>query len=312
MQARGNNCKHHAIIPKEKPMPNYHLITDSSCDIPQEFKAKYQFSVTDLIINIAGKSYLDRKEITSAEVLKLFRETKSMPKTSTLNIAELMGVLKNGLEGYDHLFYLPISSKTSSEFDYARMAVQEMGLEDKITILDSLSLCTGNGIEAMAILDDFERNLSVEDIIQNHNDRAKRVVMDFTLDNMEALHKGGRCSGLAYLIGNKFHIHPIITHRKGHMEVKGLVRGRDITNAVEKLTENFRKNFESGNIDLNYPVFIAEIECQERAEKVRKELQKLVGDRMVHIVSASGIIVCHTCCETLGLSYVTRKAPEEN
>jgi DegV family protein with EDD domain len=292
-------------------MPKYRLITDSSCDIPEEFKEQYPFAVTDLIINIDNKSYLDRKEITSSEILDIFHKTHSFPKTSTLNIQELMGVLKNGLEGCDHLFYLPISSRTSSEFSYANTAVQELGLEDKITILDSLSLCCGNGIEAIAILEDFKKDLTVEEIINNHNDRAKRVVMDFTLDNMEALHKGGRCSGLAYLIGNKFHIHPIITHVKGHMEVKSLVRGKDITKPSEKLMENFRKEFEAGNIDLNYPVFIADIDCDERAEKARKELLKVVGDKMVHIVHASGVIVCHTCCETFGLSYVTKSYPKE-
>ncbi len=288
-------------------MANYRLLVDSSCSIPEEIGKNYDYGMTNLIIHLDNKEYIDRKEISVEEVLSIARKTNTIPKTSTQSIGDLMEVMKRELEGHDHLFVLPISSKTSSEFSYMNMAVIQMGLQDKITILDSLSLVTGQGLEAIAIMEDFKKNLSVKDIIANHEDRAKRVIMDFVVDNMTWLYKGGRCSGLAYLFANTFHIHPIIHHKDGKMEVKALTRGKDITKGVKRLLEEFKEDLKNNNIDLNYPVFLAQIESEEQIKKSLKELQPLIGDKILYSTTASAIIVCHTGCETLGISYILKK-----
>ncbi len=288
-------------------MANYRLLVDSSCSIPSELAKNYQYGITNLIIHINNKEYIDREEIDVEKFLSLARESNTIPKTSTLNISELMMVLQNELKGYDHLFFLPISSRTSSEYSYAVMAVQQLGLQDKITVLDSMSLVTGQGLEAVAIMEDFKKNLSVEEIISRHNERAKRVVMDFVVDNMTWLYKGGRCSGLAYLFANTFHIHPIIHHKEGHMEVKSLTRGKDITKGVIKLIKEFKEDLENGNVDLNYPVFLAQIESEGQISRATKELLPLIGDKMIYQTTASAIIACHTGCETFGLSYVKKE-----
>jgi DegV family protein with EDD domain len=285
-------------------MSNDYLLVDSSCSIPAEIDEQYDYATTNLIIHLDGKEYIDRKEITTEEVLAIARKTNTIPKTSTQSIGDLMEVMKKELEGHDHLFVLPISSKTSSEYSYMVMAVEQMGLKDKITILDSLSLVTGQGLEAIAIMEDFKKDLSVEEIIHNHEDRACRVIMDFVVDNMTWLYKGGRCSGLAYLFANTFHIHPLIHHKDGKLEVKALTRGKDITKGVKKLVDEFKEDLKNNNIDLNYPVFLAQIESEEQIKRAMKELQPLIGDKMVYATGASAVIVCHTGCETFGISYI--------
>ena len=102
----------------------YKLIVDSSCDLPVELYEKYNIGVTDLIINFGERTYRDRKDINTKEILEIYQRDHLIPKTSALNIADLTEVFENNLNEFDHIFFLPISSGVSSIFNNARLAAQ--------------------------------------------------------------------------------------------------------------------------------------------------------------------------------------------
>ena len=291
---------------EENPMPKFRLVVDSSCDLPREFYEKYNIGVTDLIVNFNERQYVDRKEITPEEILKKYEESKVFPKTSALNIPEIESMIQQELKDYDHIFYMPISSFISSINNNAHLAVQDLGVEDKVTILDSYSLSSGIALEAIGICEDFKKNLSVEQIVKNHEARLKKVSMSFCIQSMEFLHKGGRCSGLTYLLGNKFHIHPIIRLDEGKMGVHALVRGKDLGKALQKMIEEFKAEFEKDNIDFSYPIMIPHVLGDYGVTRIEKELQELVGQTILFPVDASGIITCHCGKDTVGLAYMLK------
>lgn len=291
-------------------MEKYKLIVDSSCDLPVSFYEEYNIGVTGLIVNFNEREFIDRKEITPKEILKMYDETKIFPKTSALNIPELETTFQNALKEYEHIFYLPISSNISSINNNAHLAVSDIHLEDKVSVLDSCSLSSGTALEAIGIAEDIKKGLSVEQIVKNHEERVKHISMSFVIDTMEFLHKGGRCSGLTYLLGNKFHIHPIIQLNDGKMGVHTLVRGKDITKGVKKIVEEFMEDFEKDNIDFAYPIFIPHVEGDYGVKKIEKELEDIVGKTILLPVDASGIICCHCGRDTVGLGYMTKKPRE--
>lgn len=291
-------------------MKKYKLIVDSSCDLPVSFYEEYNIGVTGLIVNFNEREFIDRKEITPKEILKMYDETKIFPKTSALNIPELETTFQNALKEYEHIFYLPISSNISSINNNAHLAVSDLHLEDKVSVLDSCSLSSGTALEAIGIVEDIKKALSVEQIVKNHEERVKHISMSFVIDTMEFLHKGGRCSGLTYLLGNKFHIHPIIQLNDGKMGVHTLVRGKDITKGVKKMVEEFMEDFEKDNIDFAYPIFIPHVEGDYGVKKIEKELEDIVGKTILLPVDASGIICCHCGRDTVGLGYMTKKPRE--
>lgn len=75
-------------------MANYRLLVDSSCSIPEEIDKNYDYGMTNLIIHLDNKEYIDRKEISVEEVLSIARKTNTIPKTSTQSIGDLMEVMK--------------------------------------------------------------------------------------------------------------------------------------------------------------------------------------------------------------------------
>ncbi len=287
-------------------MPNYKLVVDSSCDLPIELYEKYNIGVTNLVVNFNERQYLDRKEITASEIIDKYKETKIFPKTSALNIPELEAMMNAELPNCDHLFYMPISSQISSINNNARLAIQDLGVEDKVTVLDSYSLSSGVALEAIGICEDFKHNLTVEQIIQNHEARAKNVSMSFVIQTMDFLYKGGRCGGMTYLLGNKFSIHPIVRLENGKMGVHSLVRGKDLIKGIQKMVSEFKAEFEKDNIDFSYPIMIPHVTGDYAVKKIEEELRNLVGDSILIPVEASGIICCHCGENTVGLGYMLK------
>lgn len=284
-------------------MEKARLIVDSSCDLPSEFLSKLNIGVTDLIVHFGEREYRDRKDITAQEIIEKYKATKQFPKTSALNIPELKAAFEEGLKHAEHLYYRPISSYISSINNNAHRAVKRRQAEEKITVLDSLSLSCGTGLEAIGIANDISHGLSPAEIVSRHEERLKKVSRSFVISTMDFLYKGGRCSGLTFLLGNKFHIHPIIRLEDGKRGVHKLVRGKDIGKGVNSIVDEFRTELNKGNIDVAYPIRIPHVGGNDHVKKIIKELESYVGSSILFPVEASGIIACHCGDDTVGLSY---------
>ena len=287
-------------------MNNFRLIVDSSCDLPEDFYSKYSIGVADLIVNFNGQLYLDRKEITASEIIEKYDATKVYPKTAALNLSETEEIFKRELKTYDHIFYMPISSKISSNFNNARLAAQDIGAEDKITVLDSASLSSGTGLEAIGISEDILAGYSPADIEKRHNERVKYVDMSFVIQTLDFLHEGGRCGGLTYFLGNRFNIHPIVRLDDGKMGVHAIVRGKDLTKGIKKMEDEFFEAFDADNIDFSYPILIPHVTGDYAVKKLHHDLEEKVGSKILYPVEASGIICCHCGRDTVGLAYMLK------
>lgn len=287
---------------------NIKLIVDSSCDLPKEVSSKYNFSVIPLSIQIGEKTYKDRYEINCKEILEESEKEKVLPKTSAINPKDLTQYFTLELNNVDHLIFLPISSNISSIYNNTLMAVKTMKAEDKITVLDTKSLTAGTGLLALGILQDIENNESLENIIKNHNDRVKKVSVSFVIDTMEYLYKGGRCSGMAYIFANKFHLHPVIKVEDGKMSVHKITRGKDISKGLNVLIDEFKEDLEKNNVDFSYPVFIPNVESENGVKHIKSTLSKKIGETILFRVDASGIICCHCGRNTCGLVYMKKNA----
>ena len=286
-------------------MKKYKLIVDSSCDISPDYYQKHNVGVTDLIVTLNERTYRDRVDITSEEILKIYKESKQLPKTSALNIVDLQEIFKENLKEYEHIFYLPISSEISSLFNNARLASAQM--DNLGTVLDSEQLSSGIALEVIGLVKDIEANKDVDEIVKNFEERKKRIRMSFVVDTLEFLHKGGRCSGLMFLLGNKFHLHPIIRLANKKMSVATISRGKGIERGIGDICKEFKNQLEKGNIDLEYPIFVPNVVSPHGVKEVKKNLEELVGDKIIFPVDASGIICCHCGENTCGLAYMLKE-----
>lgn len=289
-------------------MLNYKFFVDTCCDIPDDLAKTSNIDFIHLSISFGDRQYKDMIDVTPLDVIKMVDDPKSFPKTSAISTTELVGIFNANLVNYEYIYYLTLSSFSSSTYQNAILAKNNCDKPDNVIILDSLTISSGIGVLALAAIDDINNGLSSSEILERHNDRAKRTRMMFLIDSMKYLYRGGRCSGLSYLVGNAFHIHPIANVKDGKLSVYALTRGKDITKSLKRLIEIFQEDFDQKNIDFSTPILIPHVLAEDGVKKLIKDLKNELGDKLLRPVSAGSTVTCHTgSSDTIGLAYIMKK-----
>jgi len=73
------------------------LIGDSTCDLSDEIIQKYQIGIAPLTINIDGKTYKDRIDITAMSFLRILLNIKRILRRPCLHLQVLSTFLKRHL-----------------------------------------------------------------------------------------------------------------------------------------------------------------------------------------------------------------------
>ena len=71
------------------------IFSDSTCDLSDELLEKYEITLVPLCIVLDDKSYLDREELSPAQIFAWADKNKKTPKTAAVpfeKMQELLGV----------------------------------------------------------------------------------------------------------------------------------------------------------------------------------------------------------------------------
>ena len=129
----------------------YQIITDSSCDLPQELADSYGLIVLPLSLTVdhkTYKNYLDGREIGFHELYEKFR-SGSQTSTCAVNPEAFIEVMEPCLKEGRDIFYIGFSSGLSTTYQSGVIAASELREkypERKIMTIDSLCASLGQGL----------------------------------------------------------------------------------------------------------------------------------------------------------------------
>ncbi len=278
------------------------ILTDSTCDLGKELLQKYDIKVIPLHVNFGTESYQDLFEISSKEMYDKIQETGNLPTTSAASLGEMMEFFKKYLdEGYD-IVYTGISSQMSVTFQVANLAKEELEA-DNIYLVDSGNLSTGIGLLLLKAATFRDQGLSAKEIAEKLEDIVPRVKVQFVIDTLDNLHKGGRCSSVAYVFSKVLKVKPMIVVREKTMQVGAKFIG-SITKAQKGMTNLFLKDF--NNIDKEF-VFITHSFAPEGVANI-KNLITDVSDKIknLYVTEAGCVIGCHCGENCIGILYIMK------
>ena len=175
------------------------IISDSTSDLTKELIDKLDISVIPLHILLGNDEYRDGIDITPDKIYEWADENKTTPKTSAVSIDDTIEMFKCVLEEDRDIVAFAISEDMSTTANVFRLAARELEAEDRIHVIDSENLSTGIGhlvVEAAVMAG---KGMSAADIEKNILELRPRVRASFVVDTLTYLHRGGRCSGLAYV-----------------------------------------------------------------------------------------------------------------
>ena len=277
------------------------IVSDSTCDLPKELIEKYDIQIVPLHILLGEKEYLDGADITPDEIYAWSDANEDTPKTSAVGFEDAENVMKQIVDTQDEMIIFTISGKMSTTVNVFRMAEENLGLEDRISVIDTGNLSTGVG---MLVIEAAEMSLegkTREEICQRIEALKEKEKVSFVVDTLTYLHRGGRCSSVAALAGGVLKLHPKIVVSEGSMKADKKFRGKTekaILEYVKELEDSLKEADERR-------VFITHSGCaQELIDEIYAYLKELNHFNEIYVARAGGVISSHCGPGTLGVLYL--------
>ena len=207
------------------------FLTDSSSDIPAELAEKYGIEIACFPVNLDGREYIERKDMTNDEFYEMMRQAAGCPTTAAItSIQWLEFYSRFADEGYTDVVHVSINSAGSSTYDNA-VAAAKMLYEErpdcpmKIRIVDSHTYSMVFGWYLCECARKVRNGASVADAVLEMEEKFARVEVCLAAFSLKQMKKSGRISAAAAFAGELLGLRPIISLNDGVSKVEAKVRG---------------------------------------------------------------------------------------
>jgi DegV family protein with EDD domain len=192
------------------------IVTDSTCDLPQNTIEELGITVIPLFINIGDKGYLDGVDISRTEFYTNLPKYSTHPTTGTPGTDAFVNAFKALVtRGCTEILSIHISKSLSATMDIARTAAKEFK-EALVTVHDGGQLSLGTGFQVEAAARMAAAGRSMTEILKTLEDLMSRTFVTARLDTLEFLRRSGRMNRFMAGLGSLLQIKPILTMKNGH------------------------------------------------------------------------------------------------
>ena len=279
------------------------LSADSTCDLGDELKEKYQVHYYPFHIILEGKDYQDNVDITPGDIFQRYYEKKVLPKTAAINVEEYVNYFRPFVEQGYEVVHLNLGSALSSAHQYCMLVARVL---QGVYPVDSGNLSTGIGHLVLDAGEMIKEGLGAEEIAGKLNQRKNLVHSSFILDTLKFMSAGGRCSNVMALGANLLNIKPCIevNNKDGSMDVGKKYRG-----SLKKVLPLYVKDKLQGYQGIwTDKIFITHSGIdQEYSELVKEAIQEEKEFQNIYVTRASCTISCHCGPNTLGILFETKE-----
>ena len=277
------------------------ILSDSTCDLSKELVERYDIGIIPLHVYLGDKEYLDGVDIVPSRLYEWSDANGTTPKTSAPSIEDVEEIYKKYIDGADGLVVFSISSSMSASNSVCKLAADALDISDKVVVIDSANLSTGIGHLVIEAAEMAAAGKGIHEIETEILRLRPLVRASFIVDTLVYLHRGGRCSGLAAMLGSVLKLHPRIVVKDGAMSSDRKYRGT-LENVILTYTNDLEAALAKAKPDR---VFITHSGCpDEIVEKVRKLLEETGHFREVLITHAGCVVSAHCGPGTLGVLFI--------
>lgn len=279
------------------------IIADSTCDISIEKLKEMDIDFLPLYVVMQNQSYLDLEEIKWNQVIEMVNKYNELPKTAAINIATFIDTFeKYTSEGYDVIF-LSLGANFSSNYNNARIAAEEF--EDRVFIVDSSNLSSAIGLMLFKMNNMKNQGMSAKEIVENIQKIIPLVQTETALETMQYLYKGGRCSGLKYLLGSVFKLYPIVKIKEGLIKVHKVGKFT-FKNALNIIVSDFKKDLEEGKVDDEF-IIISTVGNEPARTYLYNKVSEFFPKERIYLYDAGCVVSTHCGPGTTGFFYIRKK-----
>lgn len=274
------------------------IVTDSTCDLPQETVQKLGITILPLNIHIGEKAYKDGVDISREEFYRQLPALDPFPKTASPGpggFEQLYQRLAD--QGAKAILSIHISESLSATVNEVRIAAEQFA-RIPVTVLDSsqLSLGTGYLVEKAAQL--AAAGQSIDEILSALKEQMQRSYVFASLKTLEYLRRSGRMHSAVARIGELIKLKPVLHMNLGNPVVHRTRTQKNATAQLLTWLEQYAP-FEQ--------LAIVHAGIQEEAEALRESVRAYWPESDVPVLQITPVLGAHLGVGALGFACISRK-----
>jgi DegV family protein with EDD domain len=270
-----------------------HIVTDSSCDLPQEIIRENKVAVIPLFINVGDQSFLDGVDLSRLEFYERLPKFRPAPKTAAPSPEVFRKAFEQlASEGATEILSIHISTKLSAIVDMARTAAKET------TCLPVTVFSLGTGFQVLAAARAAAEGRPLSEILSVLEEQIRRTRVFAALDTMEYLRRSGRVNFAISAFGTLLQIKPLMKMYNGEPTAE---RVRTRKGAMKCLVELLEEHGPYEKVALLHS------HARQRAETLLQEVRSLLPAGVIWVEEITPVLGAHIGPGVIGFACISKE-----
>jgi DegV family protein with EDD domain len=274
------------------------IVTDSTCDLPEQLLRENHITVIPMYINVGSQSYRDRVDLSREEFYERLPKFEHAPTTAAPGPEFFRQIYEQlASEGATEILSIHISHKLSAVMDIATQAAEETRFIP-VTAFDSRQLSLGTGFLALTAAQAAAAGKTMTEILALLEKQIGRTHVFAALDTLEFLRRSGRMNFALSLFGSLLQVKPLLKMYNGDPTAE---RTRTRNGAIWLLIERLREAspFEK--------VAIVHSRAFNRAKDLFWQVKHLLPAESILVEEINPVLGAHIGPGVLGFACITKE-----
>ena len=265
------------------------LVTDSTCDLPEEMFERLNVYMVPVLVQVGHKSLLDRQELPIDEFYSLLKNSTERLTTSQPPPSSFKALYNRLGENHDAVLSLHISGKLSGTFNGARMAASEFSGHMPIEVIDTKTTSAALGLVVAETARLIKENTDHGEILAKVKSMIENVRIFVAVPTLKYIIRSGRLTKSKGLLANLFNIRPVITldSQGGATDAARVFGRRNVIRKTLELACRFASTSKSPRFS------VVHVQAPELAALFRNHLAKRFHADNIFITDASPALGLH-------------------
>ena len=270
---------------------SFAVVTDSTADLPDEWRDRYGIEVVPLKVLFGTETFRDRVDMTDEQFFARLAASSTLPKTSAPSPGEFAEVYRRLAKDHDGCISIHIGEQLSATAEAARVGASSVegfpvNVVDSQTVSMPIAFLCRVAAESPTLAHATEA-------VQRRVPKCRVLAL---LDTLRYIEMGGRVSRAQAMIGTMLDLKPLLL--VADREIKSVDRVRTRSRAIPRMVEFFR-----GEMPVE-ALAVMHAQAPDEAEEIASKLRRELPDLDIPIGQIGCVLGTHTGPKALGLVYL--------
>lgn len=205
------------------------IVTDTTCDLPQEFVDKYDVRLVPTIITLGDKTYKEFFELSPKQFYEYLANAPQRPQSAPPSRKDFSDVYTKLSQETDTILSIHLSPAWSPTHDlavnmarFAIGAAQKQGKNLDVAVINSKTTSTGMAMIVIEAAQLAQQGKTKDEIIAHITPIIENLKSLFMVDDISYLEKSGRIGKAVSSVGSFLKVKPILSIEGGETSIKGV------------------------------------------------------------------------------------------